>query len=83
MKKYLHCILIVALSFFAPAVFAGKVDVVRSVLKKECKKNVSYEEALVYVRVLYLTCIPDTVVHIEEVCSTKCLKANTTVTANR
>lgn len=75
--------MILALSLFAPAVFAGKVDMVRSVLKKECQKNVSYEEALVYVRVLYLTCIPETVVHIADICSTKCLKPNTTSTAAR
>jgi hypothetical protein len=73
MKKYFS-LLILTVSLFAPAVFASKVDVVRSVLKQECKKTVSYEEALVYVRVLYLTCIPETTVHIADFCSLKCLK---------
>ena len=80
MNKYFY-LLIIASSLIVPAAFAGKVDVVRSVLKQECKKTVSYEEALVYVRALYLTCIPNTTVHLADLCSLKCLKDKSGPTA--
>ena len=71
------------ISFMAPAVFAGKVEVVRAALKKECKKSVSDEEALAYVRALYLTCIPETNVRIANACQVKCLKSVSATAAGR
>lgn len=61
---------------FSPGVQAGKVENVQDAMKKQCKKKVSYDEALRLMRSLYLSCIPETKVKISSACSVECLKSN-------
>ncbi len=56
--------------------YAGKVESIQEVIEKECKKKISYEEALSMIRPLYLTCVPGTKVTVYEICQVKCLKSN-------
>lgn len=55
---------------------AGKVESIQEVVSQECKKRISYEEALSLIRPMYLTCVPGTKVKVYGKCQVKCLKAN-------
>ncbi|WP_235046232.1 hypothetical protein [Bdellovibrio bacteriovorus] len=56
--------------------YAGKVESIQEVIVQECKKKISYEEALSLIRPLYLTCVPGTKVTVYDSCQVKCLKSN-------
>ncbi len=59
--------------------WAGKVEGVQTILLQQCRKAVTQEEALYWVRVLYLTCVPEASVRIDATCEVKCAKQNTGV----
>lgn len=62
---------------------AGKVESVQELLMETCKRKVSYEQALVLVHPLYLTCVPGTKIKVVEKCQVKCLKPNSGVVSGR
>ncbi|UXR64953.1 hypothetical protein EZJ49_01650 [Bdellovibrio bacteriovorus] len=68
--------LLSVVSLWALPAQAGKVESVQELLMETCKKKVSYEQALVLIRPLYLTCVPGTKVAVGEKCQVKCLKPN-------
>lgn len=61
----------------------GKVETVKEVLLRDCKMKVSDEEALRYVRDLFLVCIPRSKVTIKDNCVVRCLKPNPGVVVGR
>lgn len=69
-------IIILVLVLFANTAHANKVAAVQSIIRKECGKHVSAEEAQFLVRALFLSCIPNTDVKVEEQCTLKCLKSD-------
>ncbi|WII70646.1 hypothetical protein QJS83_09265 [Bdellovibrio sp. 22V] len=77
MKRVLGTLLI--LISLVPRAYAGKVESVQEALVKQCQRKVSNEEALSLVRSLYLSCIPGTLVKVDETCKVICLKPNSGV----
>lgn len=63
---------------FFPLSFAngGKIETVKEVLVAQCNITISDEEALRYIRLLYLSCIPDSEVDLRDNCSVRCLKTS-------
>ncbi|WP_295900078.1 hypothetical protein [uncultured Bdellovibrio sp.] len=76
MKIVRFIFLIVALLSLKSPAYAGKVESVQDVMKKQCSKHVSHQQALSLIRPLYLTCIPGTLVSVDEKCKVQCLKSN-------
>ncbi|MFS4458498.1 hypothetical protein [Bdellovibrio sp. HCB2-146] len=75
MKKG-FCIITIMLVLLTDLAHANKVAAVQTIIRKECGKLVSPEEAQYWVRALFLSCIPNTDVKIEEQCTLKCLKTD-------
>ena len=70
-------ILVVMIQQFSWSVAkAGKIEVVQESIQKSCGKSISSDEALRLVKDLYLNCVPNSKVEIEEKCQVACLKIN-------
>jgi hypothetical protein len=79
-------LLTILFSFSAKATVglpASKIDNVVEVIRHECHRDVSQEEALGHLRQIYLVCVPDTKVKVIDGCSVKCMKNNNGVVMGR
>lgn len=62
---------------------AGKVEIVQRTVKVQCGQDLATEEALQLVKELYLNCVPDTKIEVNEKCSVVCLRENIGVVVGR
>ena len=74
--------LILVFLFICPSIAwglfkGGKIEVVQDTVQKTCGKSVSSDEALRWVKELFLNCVPSSKVVLEANCTVLCLKANT------
>ncbi|UOF01396.1 hypothetical protein [Bdellovibrio reynosensis] len=63
---------------FIPTVSFGldrKADILKSLVNRQCQKSISEKQALQFVKMIYLTCIPDSNVSVLKDCSLPCRKA--------
>lgn len=64
-------------AFLCQPAFAGKIEDVKTEVKKICSKDVDDKEALGLVKKAFLTCTPGQDVDVAGDCRIKCLKQNT------
>jgi hypothetical protein len=73
-KKIIILFFIIAFTKSAPA--ASKITAVQEALDLKCNMKVNDEEALKYIKVLFLTCVPRTTVEVSATCTITCMKAS-------
>lgn len=52
-----------------------KADILKSLVNRQCQKSITEKQALQFVKMIYLTCIPDSNVSVLKDCSLPCRKA--------
>lgn len=82
---YKLLIFLILLSVLAKQCFAQptKAETVKELALKECKLALNDQEALNFVRALYLTCIPESTVVVKKDCTLPCLRGNPGVIVGR
>jgi hypothetical protein len=68
---------LVASLFMTQPAHAGKLEVVKDIVKSACRKDVDDNQALRLVKKVYLTCISGQDIEVEDGCKIKCLRENT------